>query len=404
MAKIYIAITGITNEDVLLKDVDSSGTLIGNIIVEGTKIGSSDVFVFDILWSRFYSLYIDNVVVETAETMYLNSGLNIITNDDGEVESLSDLNMGDFSINNLKPGAEDDEAVTFGQIKSLISNTVFPSTLPSVTLDPALASDCIVSIPNSSSITSKDISYIFFYVVSNSVNTPNVSIDSNGLITLSGSKVVQSAVKTPSAILPKTAGWTKDMYVHFGYYLMNSSGISSKKIGSYYTIPSSYIGLDEMYENLSAVTPSTGSIPIVTDFGSTIGVTIPAGEKGSFVGDYEIVYGFMSVDDTDPTISTNTITNMTTYTIQRSSGRSLIIPKPVIASSVVSYKICVSYRFVNPFTTSLWWRSASTNKLKIVTLTKFPERLNQSDLEAIVSQIVSRVEVDLDTGNLLRKA
>jgi len=386
-----------------LREVDKDGNLVGSgKTVDGVRVGSILTYDFEILFSRYYTLYVDSVEVANAKTMFLDSGELYKSDSNGLFRAIDNIDMGFNKITKLAYGSDADDAVAFGQISSLITN-MFP-TLPAVSIDQSTyLNHAVLSIASPGNIP-KDMTIIFYYTVHSDNTVPTMSISSNGVITSSlGDAVIQMSVKTPYCILPKIGGWTADYYINFGYYLQTNSAVSSGKTGTQARVGSTWIGIDSLFADMSSVTPSTGSLPIITDLGNSISVTIPAAEQEEHTNDFEIAYGFLASSATNPTISNNTITNLPNYIIQRSSSRTFIIPKPLLSSTSGEYNIWVTYRFVTPFTVSKWWRAVTTSKLKSLAVSKFSQKLNIDDIDAIASYIANIMYADTTTGNLTRK-
>lgn len=385
-----------------LKEVDSSGNLVsGGKTITGSRIGATLSYSYHVEFTRFYTLYVDGSAVANAATMFLVAGDLFESNEYNQPKAKELLDMNNNGISNISDGAYSGDAVAYNQIESLISTT-FP-TLPAVSLDQSTyLNHAILSIASPTDIP-KDMTIIFYYNICPTSAVPTISISANGVVSSSVGSVIQMAVKTPYCVLPKIGGWTADYYINFGYYLQNSAAISSAKTGTQAQVGSTWIGIDSLFADMSSVTPSTGSLPILTDLGNSISVTIPADEQKDHANDFEIAYGFLATGSTDPTISTNTITNLPNYIIQRSSTRTFIIPKPLLSSTSGEYKIWVTYRFVTPFTISNWWRAASTNKLKDLAVSKFSQKINIDDIDAIASYIANYMYADVVTGTISRK-
>lgn len=385
-----------------LKEVDKDGVLVsGGKTVDGVRVGSTLTYDFEILFSRYYTLYVDSVEVANAKTMFLDSGELYRSNASGILAAVDNIDMNYNKIVKIANGSDSDDAVAFGQVSSLIASS-FP-TLPSVSLDQSTyLNHAVLSIASPGDIP-KDMTIIFYYNICPTNAVPTISISANGVISSSVGSVIQISVKTPYCVLPKIGGWTADYYINFGYYLQTASAISSAKTGTQARVPSSWIGIDSLFTDMSSVTPSTSSLPVITDLGNSISVTIPAKEEEDHTNDFEIAYGFLATGSTDPTISNNTITNLPNYIIQRSSSRTFIIPKPLLSSTSGEYNIWVTYRFVTPFTVSKWWRAVTTSKLKSLAVSKFSQKLNIDDIDAIASYIANIMYADTTTGNLTRK-
>ena len=219
---------------------------------------------------------------------------------------------------------------------------------------------------------------------------------------ITGKTVIQSTEKAPVCVMPKIGGWGAGKYVHFGYVVMNSAGNTTYKYGTAATVAAGWIGLDNTFPDLSSIVPSPANAPLVTDTGSQIIVTIPVNESPTVTGDFEIAYNFLLSSATSPVGNGSSFNNFGNYVIERSSSRTFVINKPILSANTASYRIWVSYRFINPFSHSYWWTTGSY-LLKHLGVTKFSSKLNADDIDALIDQVIDLLYVDTGTGIIARK-
>jgi len=403
MANTFISIAG-TVTTAQLKEVDSSGNLVGGgLTITGTLV-TGTIYKFIISYSRYYTLYVNSSAVSTAAILFLNAGVDFFTNASGNTEFRTNIDMNSNKIINIGNGSNNTDAVAFGQVKSLIAAPT--STTPTISMDMATYNLFVVfSLATYSGNISRDSTIIYFYYVDTSAgNSSAVTIDSNGKIAITGKTVIQSTEKAPVCVMPKIGGWRAGKYVHFGYVVMNSAGHTTYKYGTAATVAAGWIGLDATFPDLSSIVPSPAKAPLVTDTGSQIIVTIPVDESPTVTGDFEIAYNFLLSSATSPVGNGSSFNNFGNYVIERSSSRTFVINKPILSANTASYKIWVSYRFINPFSYSYWWTTGSPSYLlKGLVVTKFSSKLNADDIDALIDQVIDLLYVDTGTGIIARK-
>jgi len=396
-AYFYTAITPVTK--IYLKEVDKNGDLIsGGYSYSGTPLGNG-IYSFNVTRTRYYSLYINDTLIMSAHLMFINGGELFESDTSNNVKMIGNLDLNGKTLTGVASGSTDGDAINFSQVKHLLSTNSVPVIMPSVSLDHStFAQFCKIYISAPTGI-SKDATFIFFYCISDTANELTFALSSNGVVSHATKEVVQITTKTPYALLPKIEPWTASKYIHFGYYIYTNAGASSLKRGTTASISSSYLGIFDLFPDVSGITHSTD--PIIIDMGNQLSLTIPASESSSYNPEYEFVYGFLPTGSTEPTIVANVITGLDTYSIQRSYTRSIMINKPTLA--VGDYDIYVSYRFITPFSVSNWWKLSSTNKIKKLAMTKFSQKLSDADIDAIASYMMNILYADISTGNIGRK-
>lgn len=407
MAQTFITING-TVTSAELREVNSNGsTISGGLTIIGSKVGSTNVYVFQILYSRFYTLYVNGTEVLTAKTLFLNGGEDFITTDinSGSVTTKMKLSidMDSHTITNLQEGSNDGDAVNYGQVKGVIGAPIGISPTPNLDIDSSNMFLIMTLTGVDVSTIRRDNTIIFFYYVNASSGNTAAIINENGKISAGDNVVYQTTEKTPYCIMPKL-GFQSNKYVHYGYAVMTSSGKTECKQGSSgIKIPDSWTGIDSAFDNLSGITHSISNNPLIVDAGNQIIVTIPNDEQPNKVCEFEIAYNFLAIGSTQPTINIDgNIVNLGNYVIMKNSSRTFIINKPILTANTAGYNIWVTYRFVGPFTKSNWWKDGNS-RLKNFTVSKFPSKLNADDLDAILDQVIEKLYTDTTTGVISRK-
>ena len=405
MNKVYFKITGVVTT-VKLVEVNISGDLIsGGIELNGTQIGSTGVYYFNVTHTRYYTLSVDSVLQSNASTMLLFGGSWIYADTNGKPQLLADLDANAFGISNLKDAVADNDAVNFVQIKPAINDVITTLTKPTVNvtvnntchfLKLHLSSDGgYASIPFNTG-------YIFFYSVETSSTPVTFSVDSKGKITSSGAGAVTVAFSnTPEVFFPKDARWTSGSYINAGYVLANFKYKSTvKQLNSPVQIASgdALYGLS-LYSTIST-NPTSAKPPIITDLGNRIGITIDATDYTAHTGHYEILVGYLGIGETEPTVIGNVVTGLVNYQIYRSNTRYIEVPKPILP--VGSYKIYTTFRFCNIVSVSNWWYATTTNKLQGLTVTKQPSYLSDKEMDAVMDYVCSNLITD-SSFNIIRK-
>jgi len=404
MNKIYITIQSASNA--VLKEVDSNGNLVsGGVEITGTNVPETSVWQFVVTQSRYFSLSVDGTMSNTANRMFISNGQMFFTDSSGNPKITNNLNldMNARKIVNLGGGTQSGDAVAFQQVSNLISTSGFPSTMPDISLSVSLNLFVKLSIASPNTIP-LDASYIFYYYLKDTSGASTVTCSSRGVVSVSeitDNYVVQGISKSPFIMLPKVSDkYAAGKYIHFGYFLMNSAGISSVKIGTVAQIASGQNSIDTIYPNLANINPSNSSVPIITDNGGTVTLTIIPSESASITGDFEFLYGFIPNGFAVPTIDNGVLSDLPSPVIQRSSTRSLIINKPVLPAG--DYVIACSYRFINPFTVSGWW-AKSDKRIETKLLSKQSGLLSQNEMDAVASYISEMFYSDTNSGMILRK-
>ena len=292
MAQTFITING-TVTSAELREVNSNGsTISGGLTIIGSKVGSTNVYVFQILYSRFYTLYVNGTEVLTAKTLFLNGGEDFITTDinSGSVTTKMKLSidMDSHTITNLQEGSNDGDAVNYGQVKGVIGAPIGISPTPNLDIDSSNMFLIMTLTGVDVSTIHRDNTIIFFYYVNASSGNTAAIINENGKISAGDNVVYQTTEKTPYCIMPKL-GFQSNKYVHYGYAVMTSSGKTECKQGSSgIKIPDSWTGIDSAFDNLSGITHSISNNPLIVDAGNQIIVTIPNDEQPNKVCEFEL--------------------------------------------------------------------------------------------------------------------
>lgn len=400
MATTYINITDSVST-AELKEVTKAGVLVTNgIVVNGEKTATgSTIYKFNIDYSRHYSLYVNSILVTSAQRLFLHSGTDFYTNASGEIELNVDMNANNKKIKNIADGTASQDAVSYRQISSIVKT---PSNAGTITMDATKSLTHVIFNISANSAMTRDTTYIFFYYIDDVSGNTETTLSAQGIVSASGKKVVQGTSKNTIIYLPKIYDWDFSKFIHFGYYAITAGGVSSVKRGATKSLALGDLSLETSFNNLAALTLSKNKPPIIADLGSQISVTIPADQEPSVTGDFEIAYGFLPVGSTVPSTDGESLINLPIYTIQRGTTRSFIINKPLLSASSNAYKIWVTYRFINPFSVSSWWGDSFTN-LKDGNVSKFSSKLTPDDLDAVLDHVINTLYADSNTGIIARK-
>lgn len=400
MATTYINITGSVST-AELKEVTKAGVLVTNgIVVNGEKTATgSTIYKFNIDYSRHYSLYVNSILVTSAQRLFLHSGTDFYTNASGEIELNVDMNANNKKIKNIADGTASQDAVSYRQISSIVKT---PSNAGTITMDATKSLTHVLFNISANSAMTRDTTYIFYYYIDDVSGNTATSLSAQGIVSASGKDIVQGTSKNTTISLPKIYDWKFGKFIHYGYYAVTAGGVSSVKRGTTKTLALGDLSLETSFDNLAALSLAKDKPPIIADLGSQIHITIPADQTPSVSGDFEIAYGFLPVGSATPTTNGESFTNLPIYTIQRGTARSFIINKPLLSASSDAYNIWVTYRFVNPFSVSDWWGDSLT-KLKDGNVSKFSSKLTPDDLDAVLDHVINTLYADSNTGIIARK-